>query len=187
MSKVNEYLNQSVSHATLRTDHLIDAFAPVLKELDPERYAELKEEIDMHLEILRHPDCDEDEHKASEFLNEVLFDALNDCAPDGYYFGSTEGDGSDFGFWRLEDRDIPLCDDCGDGRTIAMNLVEPSLRLCDDHFIYELKTLLRKGDDGHGDIIGHVRVEALYDRDTGEETGLCAWAISRGGNDGAEA
>jgi hypothetical protein len=28
---------------------------------------------------------------------------MNDIAPDGTYFGTTEGDGSDFGFWLIED------------------------------------------------------------------------------------
>jgi len=32
-------------------------------------------------------------------------DALNEYAPDGYYFGAIEGDGSDFGFWAIEDED----------------------------------------------------------------------------------
>ena len=30
-----------------------------------------------------------------------LFDCLNDYAPDGYYFGSHEGNGSEFGYWEI--------------------------------------------------------------------------------------
>jgi hypothetical protein len=34
-----------------------------------------------------------------------VFDTLNEIAPEGFYFGSTEGDGSDFGWWRWEPAD----------------------------------------------------------------------------------
>ena len=37
----------------------------------------------------------------SEIVNDLM-DALNEYAPDGYYFGAIEGDGSDFGFWQDE-------------------------------------------------------------------------------------
>ena len=34
-------------------------------------------------------------------ISDVL-DALDECAPEGCYFGPHEGDGSDFGFWPIE-------------------------------------------------------------------------------------
>lgn len=37
---------------------------------------------------------------ASYFLNEDIWDAMNDIAPEGCYFGATEGDGCDYGFWE---------------------------------------------------------------------------------------
>jgi hypothetical protein len=34
-------------------------------------------------------------------LIEAITDALNEEADEGFYFGTIEGDGSDFGFWRI--------------------------------------------------------------------------------------
>ena len=36
------------------------------------------------------------------FLNEVLFDLMQDISPNGFYFGSQEGDGALFGYWMIE-------------------------------------------------------------------------------------
>lgn len=36
------------------------------------------------------------------FLLDELFDILNSYAPDGHYFGAHPGDGSDYGFWPIE-------------------------------------------------------------------------------------
>ena len=43
-----------------------------------------------------------DDDMAQEIIAEMM-DALNDHAPDGYYFGAHPGDGSDFGFWACEE------------------------------------------------------------------------------------
>ena len=53
------------------------------------------------------PLFDEDTIKAmgedAHFLLKDLFDTLNQYAPDGHYFGTSEGDGADFGFWPFKD------------------------------------------------------------------------------------
>lgn len=34
---------------------------------------------------------------------EALVNGLNELAPDGYYFGTHPGDGTDWGFWEIEE------------------------------------------------------------------------------------
>lgn len=42
----------------------------------------------------------EDNENASDLLNETVYNRFNEIAPRGYYFGTPEGDGSSFGFWK---------------------------------------------------------------------------------------
>lgn len=41
--------------------------------------------------------------QASELWNETIFNFFNEVAPDGYYFGSSEGDGALIGWFKYEE------------------------------------------------------------------------------------
>jgi hypothetical protein len=85
----------SVSHGTLLEEDLIPAFMDELEYLDPEAYAEAKAELELF--------SGEDEVGLSLFLNDYLFDLLDEYSPPGHYFGAHPGDGSDFGWWPVEE------------------------------------------------------------------------------------
>lgn len=99
-----------VSSATLREEHLAPAFLDALESLDETKYNEVVETLedwgytldDVYDEDSKlygtYPDYNDD---ASFLVNEVLYDALNDIAPDGTWFGAHEGDGALFGFWAV--------------------------------------------------------------------------------------
>ena len=102
----------SIMSGSLRSDHLLSAFLFALEDLKhPKAYAINKELIEYGF---GHSMCgvcglNRDqwpegfgEDEAQEILSDLL-EALNECAPENHYFGSHQGDGSDFGFWELED------------------------------------------------------------------------------------
>lgn len=110
----------SISHGTMRPQDLIPAFSDFLSEFGTEeqeqaiirKYSDYALDENYGLtprEILEHlaTDCvDDDELWDSETAHaylEDLFDALNELAPEGYYFGAHPGDGSDYGFWEVEE------------------------------------------------------------------------------------
>jgi hypothetical protein len=88
----------TVSHGTLRTEDLLSAFSSELSCIGPTD----PEHVTLLIAVESVTDFDGEE--ASDLVND-LADALNEYAPDGCYFGAHDGDGSDFGFWSLDDQE----------------------------------------------------------------------------------
>lgn len=94
----------SVSSGTMREEDLIPAF---LYELQHQRPM-LKGHRKLAAEIAQRSDFPqseksgywEDGDSTSDLAD--LFDALNEYAPDHFYFGAHPGDGADYGYWLSE-------------------------------------------------------------------------------------
>lgn len=100
----------TVSNATMRAQDLLPKFLDALKVLAPEAHQQLTMPGAGFSAVPDHALEDEDaEWWRSEdcgyLINEVLWDALNEHCPEGFYFGSHEGDGACYGFWPHEEDD----------------------------------------------------------------------------------
>ena len=85
-----------MSHGTLIERDLAESFTDMAKLIAPER----AEEIDaLYREFIEAEDA-EDFETSGYILNERIYDLMDELAPEGYYFGSHPGDGSDFGYWE---------------------------------------------------------------------------------------
>lgn len=89
----------SVSWGTHLPSDLIPRFLHKLAQLDESKAAALRAELPEDLE----PNDSYWESEEAHWLLEELFDVLDAFAPDGHYFGAHEGDGTDFGFWPLDE------------------------------------------------------------------------------------
>jgi hypothetical protein len=98
----------SVSHGTLRADHLADAF---LGEIDRLRlHDRISADLVHRAQLLAcsasspvAPDLPADADETIEELIEVL----NTAANPGWFFGAHPGDGADYGFWQEEEEPEP--------------------------------------------------------------------------------
>ena len=96
----------TVSHGTMRPQDLIPAFLDCLAEVWPEAYEGYMVAAFGPIPAYVQDEGDDSEWWDSEdahYLLDGLFDALNEAAPEGYYFGAHPGDGSDYGFWACEE------------------------------------------------------------------------------------
>lgn len=92
-------LDDSVSWATLRPYDLVHRFLPVIR--DTPEYVQILPLFPSY--ALEDQDSDWwDDSECSYLVNETLFDVLGMYAPEGYYFGATEGNASDFGYWKYD-------------------------------------------------------------------------------------
>lgn len=104
----------TVIHGTLKSADLLRAFSEELENIsknsqDP-KYSNLIKEAQTLLQTIDPEDSldlipEDNQEQASEVINDLI-DALNDHAPEGYYFGTLEGDASDFGWWQEIPEDI---------------------------------------------------------------------------------
>jgi len=95
----------TVIHGTLRSIDLIPAFVEELRHWD---ILALDRIIERHGSAFVEFACTDEDYdtefpEAVSCLIEDLIDALDAAAPEGMYFGTLEGDGSDFGFWHLNE------------------------------------------------------------------------------------
>ena len=86
----------TVIQATHRPEDLIPAFGNILTQVDQNN-----EYTDLLAECVGYKD-ETDGEQAGEIV-EALFEALNNFAPPYCYFGAHPGDGSDFGYWPIEE------------------------------------------------------------------------------------
>lgn len=95
----------TIIHGTHRHQELIPCLFMELRERDQNAYKHL---LKRYADAPCIADClaeDSDwwDSVEASWLLEDLFDALDNAAPDGFYFGAHTGDGSDFGFWEIEE------------------------------------------------------------------------------------
>ena len=87
----------TVSHGTMRNEDLMSTFEQEIKRLTiPESFQKIRNERKLWKKSGK--------FWKSDYVN-FLFDKLDELAPEDCYFGATEGDGSDYGFWKIEDCD----------------------------------------------------------------------------------
>ncbi|MBR4407410.1 MAG: hypothetical protein IKT27_03755 [Clostridia bacterium] len=90
-----------VSDGTLKPEDLIPKFLNALKHDETAHSKFLKD----YPEILEIQSWDDVDDETKSMLVDELTDALNGIAPDGYFFGASEGDGACFGFWKVGNND----------------------------------------------------------------------------------
>jgi hypothetical protein len=89
----------TVIHGTLRPEDLAPVYLDLLGRLSPDHigtdwYKQMDDEV---LAVIN------SENDDPYGLLERLGDEIDAVIPEGYYFGSHPGDGSDIGIWQVED------------------------------------------------------------------------------------
>lgn len=101
----------TISHGTLRAHDLYRAFRDALRDHAPDAFDKLyRPAVGYRPTTIVHAEANAAtpqsgfwESEDADEAVDMLFVALSKLAPEGLYFGTHEGDGSDFGFWPIGD------------------------------------------------------------------------------------
>ena len=97
----------SISHGTMRMEDVLPIMYSTLFKENPRKARQIHNSCIGFLEAMCDKNCGIDndwwDSEEAHFIYEDLEDALQEYAPEGHYFGTHEGDGSDLGFWPEED------------------------------------------------------------------------------------
>jgi hypothetical protein len=91
-----------ISHSTFATQDLLSVFSSYLEHAILSSGRAIPSPLIETEQWLHQPLSSKHEERGDELML-ILFDALNEFAPPGHYFGSSEGNGSSFGFWAIID------------------------------------------------------------------------------------
>ena len=92
---VKPEINHSFSNDTLNPLHLIEYAIPYIDPINKKKLL-----IEMKIAMFN-----EDHEEASELWNEEVIPYLDSISPPNTYFGSTEGNGSELGWWKYEEEE----------------------------------------------------------------------------------
>lgn len=162
MADINDLKDICISSGTLRAEDLLPKFMGILKDYAPEKFNEFIKgypELDGWEDFLEADwriISDDTKMNASD----ELFGLLNDIAPEGTMFSSTEGDGADFGFWLVEEK--LLDDDEGEKslKQMAKDGKSPGEVAADIR--YDVATALDMAADKAEDLMTKFGLDKIY-------------------------
>ena len=97
----------TVIEGTHKPEDLIPALMKVLWEVDANEARKIRERESGFFQVADmfgyEAAVEMLPYDAGYILNEDIFQALDAAAPEGMYFGAHPGDGSDYGFWRIDE------------------------------------------------------------------------------------
>lgn len=162
MANINDLKDICISSGTLRAEDLLPRFMGILKDYAPEKFNEFIKgypELDGWEDFLEADwriISDDTKMNASD----ELFGLLNDIAPEGTMFSSTEGDGADFGFWTVEEK--LLDDDEGEKALKQMAKDGKSTGEVAADIRYDVATALDMAADKAEDLMTKFGLDKIY-------------------------
>ena len=95
----DDWKNVVVSEGTLKNSDLARKFMSVLDENNKQLLAKVYNEWN---DVIDSMGTETEDLVGSNELVDTLFTVLNGIAPEGFYFGASDGDGACFGFFEAE-------------------------------------------------------------------------------------